>query len=65
MELILQKDNLQDTFELKWGTYVDTILKYAVGHKNPNKDLRHALRDYTIDECESKFITYNYAVNAH
>ena len=63
MELILQKDDLPMTFELKWGTYVDTILKYAVSHKNPSKDLRHALREYTIDECESIDTTYTWIGN--
>ena len=50
MELILQRDDLQDTFESKWDSCVDTILKYAVSHKSPSKDLRLALRQYPVND---------------
>lgn len=53
MELILQRDDLQDTFETKWDSCVDAILKYAVSHKSPSKDLRLALRQYPVNENDN------------
>lgn len=49
--MILQKEDLQNVFQANWEKYLDKVLKYAVSHKTPTKDLRHALREYTaIDE---------------
>ena len=45
MELILQRDDLQDTFESKWDSCVNTILKYAVSHKSPSKAVVSCAKD--------------------
>lgn len=50
MELVLQKDNIQDQFDVAWEKYVLTVLNYARSHETPTKDLRHALRDLDSEE---------------
>ena len=47
IELIIQKDDTLNLFQIEWKKYVKIILNYAHSHKTPTKDLRHALRDLT------------------
>lgn len=53
MELVLQKKNIQDQFDVSWEKYVLVVLNYARSHGTLTKDLRHALRDLDLAEEDS------------
>ena len=56
MELISHTDNIQERFEVEWDKYVRIILKYALSHETPTKDLRHAMRSFVSLEDDGKSI---------